>query len=235
MLDPPQPPPRVFTRPTRVGLELRVDGTLASLLRPDRVTAGPVWDAMAAPLLALPPGRPRQMLMLGVGGGSVARLAKALVPSVHIVGVEWDQEVLEVARRDFGLDALGMELVVADAFHFLEGDDRVFDVVVEDLFGGSLGSLHKPDWLLDRYSLLWQRVAPGGLLISNTVHENQKLTRILKHGPGTLLRIAVRYHLNHVLALGPDALRAATLRRTVRQHPILAPSLPGFSLRTLRA
>ncbi len=212
-----------------------MDGTLASLLRPDRVTSGPVWDAMAAPLLALPPGHSRQLLMLGVGGGSVARLARALLPSVHIVGVERDQEVLDVARRDFGLDALAMELVVEDARDFLEREQRLFDVVVEDLFGGSLGSLHKPDWLLDEYSLLTRRVAPGGVLISNTVHENRELTRILRRSPGTLLRLAIRYHYNHVLALGPSTLRAVNLRRTVLAHPVLAPSLPGFSLRTLRA
>lgn len=212
-----------------------MDGTLASLLKPGRVTSGPVWDAIAAPLLALPPGRLRRLLMLGVGGGSVARLARALAPSVRIVGVERDQEVLAVARRDFGLDTLEVELVVDDALSFLEREHRVFDAVVEDLFGGSRGSLHKPDWLLDRYPLLRQRVAPGGVLITNTVHENRTLARILKRGPGTLLRVAVRHHFNHILALGPAGLQASALRRTIRAHPILSPSLPDFSLRTLRA
>lgn len=225
----------MLTRVTRQGLELRVDGTLASLLRPGRVTSGPVWDAIAAPLLALPPGRLRRLLMLGFGGGSVARLARALAPSVRIVGVERDQEVLAVARRDFGLDALEVEVVVDDALSFLKRERRVFDAVVEDLFGGSLGSLHKPDWLLDHYPLLLQRVAPGGVLITNTVHENRKLARILKRGPGTLLRVAVRHHFNHILALGPAGLEASALRRTIRTHPILSPSLPDFSLRTLRA
>lgn len=234
-IPPPPTLPHVHTRLTRQGLELRVDGTLASLLKPGRVTSGPVWDAIAAPLLALPPGRLGSLLMVGFGAGTVARLAKALAPSLRIVGVERDQEVLAVARRDFGLDAIDAELVVDDALSFLKRERRLFDAVVEDLFGGSRSPLHKPDWLLDHYPLLGQRVAPGGVLITNTIHENRELTRILKGGPGTLLRVAVKHHYNHILALGPAGLEASALRRTISTHPILSPSLRGFTLRTLRA
>lgn len=234
-LPPPPTLPHVHTRLTRQGLELRVDGTLASLLKPGRVTSGPVWDAIAAPLLALPPGRLGSLLMVGFGAGTVARLARALAPSLRIVGVERDQEVLAVARRDFGLDAIDAELVVDDALSFLKREHRLFDAVVEDLFGGSRSPLHKPDWLLDHYPLLRQRVAPGGVLITNTIHENRELARILKASPGTVLRMAVRHHYNHVLAVGPPGLQAPALRRTIRAHKILSPSLSGFTLRTLRA
>jgi precorrin-6B methylase 2 len=234
-IPPPPRQPHVHTRLTRQGLELRVDGTLASLLKPGRVTSGPVWDAIAAPLLALPPDCRRSLLMVGFGAGSVARLARALAPSLHIVGVERDEEVLAVARREFGLDALEAELVVDDALSFLKREGRVFDVVVEDLFGGSRSPLHKPDKKHPRQASDRLRVAPGGVFVTNTIHENRQLARILKRTPGTLLRVAVKHHYNHILALGPAGLEASALRRTIRSHPILSPSLTAFSLRTLRA
>ncbi len=211
-----------------------MDGTLASLVRPGQVTTGPVWDALAAPLVALSPRRLKSLLILGLGGGSVARLARALAPEVAIVGVEKDREVLDVARRDLGLDHQRLELVVDDALGFLERDRRRFDAVVEDLFVGSVRRLRKPEWLLDRYELVKRRVARGGILAANTIHETPRVARILRAWPGTLVSLNVDAHYNRILALGPRALEAHALRRTLRSHPILSRAAHAFALRTLR-
>ena len=104
---------------------LRVDGTFASWLRARaRLTTGSVWDALAAPLLLLPPARRRRVLLLGLGGGSAARLVRALAPRARIVGVELDREVLRAARRHFDLDALGVEVVNADAREYPRASTR---------------------------------------------------------------------------------------------------------------
>ena len=66
---------------------LVVDETFASFYRPGELATGCVWDAIAAPLLWLPPRRRRKILILGLGGGSVARLARAIAPEAEIVGV----------------------------------------------------------------------------------------------------------------------------------------------------
>jgi len=68
--------------------ELYVDGTFASCWEPGRTTTGPVWDALALPLLGLPPRRRRRVLVLGLAGGSAARLVRALAPRAAITGVE---------------------------------------------------------------------------------------------------------------------------------------------------
>ncbi|MFP8874131.1 MAG: hypothetical protein VCB42_06300, partial [Myxococcota bacterium] len=62
-----------------------MDETLASFQRPGEITTGSVWDAMAAPLLALPASRRGRVLLLGLGGGSVARIVRALAPEALIV------------------------------------------------------------------------------------------------------------------------------------------------------
>jgi hypothetical protein len=69
-------------------LELRVDGTLASLHRPGSGLTGPVWWALAAPVLLTRPPRPRRVLLLGLAAGSVARALRAIDPGATLVGVE---------------------------------------------------------------------------------------------------------------------------------------------------
>lgn len=228
-------PPRVFTRRVRNGIELRVDGTLASFHRPGHSTTGPVWDALAAPLLALPPARRRRILFLGFGGGSAARVMRALAPSARIVGVESDAEVLAVARRELGIDALNVELVVSDAVAFLERERGRFDAVVEDVIVGSVRSVRRPDHLLERYDLVLRSVAPGGVLILNTIHDTAPMARRLRRRPGTLVRLVVHGHYNHVLALGPKTLRATALRRTLSADPLLRKASRAFAIRTVRA
>ena len=87
---------------------LRIDGSQASSWQPGRETTGSVWDGIAAGLLALPTSRRRSVLLLGLGGGSAARVVRALAPRARIVGVEIDPAVVKAARRWFDLDALGI-------------------------------------------------------------------------------------------------------------------------------
>jgi spermidine synthase len=228
------PRPRVWTRRTRHGVELRVNGTLASIFDPDHVRSGPVWDALAAPLLFLPAARRRRVLVLGIGGGSAVRLLRALAPSAEIVGVEKDREVLRVARRELGLGRLALETVIDDALVYLERERRTFDLVIEDLMIGTAQRPRKPDGLLERYHLVRRRVAPGGILCANTIHEMPALAALLKKEPGTLLSVAVKDHYNRILVAGPPALDAASFRRAVAEDPILSPALSELSVRTLR-
>ena len=138
-----EPRPRVEIRRVKDGVQLRVDGTLASFQRPGHALTGTVWWALAGPVLLLPCRR-RRVLLLGVGGGSVARALRALDDEAEIVGVEYDPQVLRAARRHFGLDALRLQLVVDDALDYLSRERRRFDLIVEDLFIGPSRSVRKP-------------------------------------------------------------------------------------------
>ena len=118
---------------------LVVDETFASFYRPGEVATRCVWDAIAAPLLWLPPARRRRILVIGLGGGSVARIARALAPSARITGLELDADVVDLARQHFDLDALGLEVEIGDALAWLEryaGGGRRYDAILEDVFVG---------------------------------------------------------------------------------------------------
>ena len=214
-------------------LELRVRGTFASYYRPGSALTGSVWDALAAPLLALSARAP-SVLLLGLGAGSAARVARALAPEARIVGVEIDPEVVALARRHFELDALGVEVVQADASVYLERSRERFDAVLDDVFIGRGRAVHKPAWLLARgLASAAARVAPGGVLASNALDEAPEIARGLALRFPRVVAIDVAGYDNRVLVGGPARLAGRALRAAVARSPVLSPSLRTFRFRTL--
>jgi spermidine synthase len=226
---------RIEVREVEEGRELLLDGTFASFYRPGSPVTRSVWDAIAVPLLVLPPERQCSVLLLGLGGGSAARVVRALAPQAQIVGVELDPEVVRVARRHLDLDQLGIEVVIGDARDFLESEQRRFDVVLEDVFVGVGDDVYKPEWLpWPGHELAARRVAPGGLLVSNTLDEFSAVARTLGELFPALLRIDVEDYDNRIVVAGPAGLGARRLRAAVAGSPLLRGTLPRLSFRTLR-
>jgi hypothetical protein len=197
-------------------LELRVDGTLASLHRPGGALTGPVWWALAAPVLLVPARRRRRVLLLGLAAGSVARALRVLDREAEIVGVDFDAEVVRLARLHFGLDALRLELVVDDAALYLRRERRLFDLVVEDLFVGPSRSVRKPGWVLDEgYRLIARRLVPGGAFVSNTIHEMPAVVRAARVFGGRVVSLDVAGHHNRIVVAGSRVPPPRELRRAL--------------------
>ena len=218
------------------GRALEIDGTFASWYEPGLPITGSVWDALAAPLLALPPRarRDARVLVLGLGGGSVARVVRALAPRARIVGVEMSGEVLRAARRWLELDALDVEVVQADARDYLARTRRRFDYIVEDVFIGKGRAVRKPDWFPEPgLDAVCRRLAPRGMLVSNTIDEAAPMTTALRKRFPSLLSIEVDDYDNRVLVASKRAIAAKQLRAALRSDPILAATLPKLTLRTL--
>ena len=229
-------PRRVHVRDRNNGLELIVDGTFASFYQPGSAVTGSVWDAIAAPLLALAPKRRRAVLILGLGGGSTARIVRAIAPEARIVGVELDPAVVEAAREHLDLDELGVEVVLGDARAFLERDREHYDAVFEDVFVGQGDNVHKPEWLpLPGLELASRRLASGGVLVSNALDEAQAVGKVMRGLFPTVLRIDVEDYDNRIFAAGRSLPEALGLRAAVQACPVLGPSLQRLSLRTLKA
>jgi spermidine synthase len=225
---------RVVVRERAGARVLTVDGTFASFWRPGSALTGSVWDALAAPLAWLPPARRRSVLVLGLGGGSAARLARALAPRARIVGVEVDPDVLRAARAAFDLDALGVEVALADARAFLASGRSRFDLVIDDVFVGEGRAVRKPDWLPEPgLAAAARRVAPGGLLVSNALDEAPHVARALRRRFPAVVRIEVADFDNQIFVAGPSGLSAAGLRAAAAADPVLAPSLRRLAFRSV--
>jgi spermidine synthase len=194
---------------------------------------GSVWDAIAAPLLALPVRRRRNVLILGLAGGSAARVVRAIAPEAHIVGVELFQDVIDAAREHFDLDSLKLELVIADALDFLREDERRFDLILEDVFVGVGRSVHKPGWLPSPgHELAKARLARGGLLVSNTLDESNEVMRSMRGLFPGVLQLEIEDYENTIVVGGPAGLSASALRLAVARDPVLKESISALSFRT---
>ncbi len=224
---------RVFVEKRHGVLSLRVDGTWASSYRPGTPLTGSVWDALVAPLAWLPPARRRSVLVLGLGGGSAARLVRAIAPECRVVGVESSAEVIDAARRWFELDGLGIEVVHDCARHFLRRCRARFDLVIEDVFVGEGRAVHKPDWLpAPGLAAAARRVRRGGLLVSNSLDEARDVARTVRALFPASVRIGIEGFDNAVVVGGPGSLSARGLRAAADAHPLLRETLPQLSFRT---
>lgn len=160
----------VEVRRTGERVDLEVEGATFATWHPTHVFTGYSWDALAAGALLRPGGPPASVLLLGLGGGTVTRQLRALLPNVRLVGVEIDAGVIDLARRYMGLDEQQVEVHVEDAYAFLARMHERFDVVLDDLF------LTGPDDVVrsrvpqgETLALLRARVAPGGLFVANLI------------------------------------------------------------------
>ena len=129
------------------GLALEVNGVVQSVTVGER---GPddagYWGLM------IPPERPEQALLLGLGGGTVAALLAKVYPGCEIVGIEREASVLATARAELGLDEIpGLRVVEADAFAWVgehaRSEPGTYDYIALDLYeggrlvAGTLGTL----------------------------------------------------------------------------------------------
>ena len=81
--------------------------------------------------------RCRNVLILGLGGGEMARVIHAVRPGTLITAVENDERVIQLARTHFPENLKGVEVIVGDAWEFVESTRAErYDAVIVDVFDG---------------------------------------------------------------------------------------------------
>jgi spermidine synthase len=119
------------------------------------------------------PPETTRVLMLGLGGGSIATYLGRHMPDLPIDTVEIDPAVISAAKKFFGIRE-------TETVRYLEGDARVFlnrhkqayDLILVDAFHGGYVPFH----LLTKefYTLVKQRLTPAGAAAFN-IHDGTKL------------------------------------------------------------
>lgn len=78
---------------------------------------------------------PRRLLIIGLGGAALPRFFHSHFPEMTIDVVELDPQVLEVARRHFGLvEDERLRVSIADGRDFIEAIEQPYDLIVLDCF-----------------------------------------------------------------------------------------------------
>ncbi len=144
--------------------------TVANLADPDDL---PLRYTQVLTVGLIYPPQVRNVLMIGLGGGSISGYLGRFMPDLTIDTVELDPGVIVAAKTYFGIKETAR-------VRYLEGDGRVFlnrrketyDLILVDAYHGGYVPFH----LLTKefYALIKQRLSPGGAAAFN-VHDGTKL------------------------------------------------------------
>jgi len=126
---------------------------------------------------------PQNILILGLGGGSCAKISRKLWPYSIITGVDFDKMIVELGVRYLDLGKDSAEIVVSDAFEFVEKAVRnknVYDLITVDLFVGQEFPVifESDDFLKNVKSIL----SDGGIAVFNRLFFNEKRSQSMKFG-----------------------------------------------------
>jgi spermidine synthase len=112
---------------------------------------------------------PKNLLLLGLGGGTVAEIYQRLYPDTNIVGVELDAAIVEAGRRWLGVRLDGATVIIDDARPFVAAEAARspgrYDVVILDAFQFP----YVPFQLAtaEFFASVRRCIAPGGVLMVN--------------------------------------------------------------------
>ncbi len=168
-------------------------------------------------LLFIPP--PREILLLGVGGGALVHFFRHYLPGSQITAVDYNAELLQIASREMQLPAADehLQYVVADAREFTSDCQYKYDLIAVDIFDAGLS----PGWMLQQPFSLQLRnclADKGGLaynLLPRSEHQANRFRQMLdKLLPGQTLYLETEAYEN-LLVYGLNFKAEA---QTIEQH-----------------
>jgi len=116
------------------------------------------------------------VLILGLGGGTVARLVAKQWPQAQIVGVELDPAMITLGKKYFDLDRLSqLKIIQADAFEWVKNQKDKFDLILVDMYLGELlpEKSEQEEFLQDLRSLLTK---PGKVIFNRLFYDQHQQT-----------------------------------------------------------
>jgi spermidine synthase/MFS family permease len=153
----------------------------------------------------------RNVLFLGLGGGSAPKRMWRDFPQLQLQVAELDPVVVDVAYRYFRLPrSPRLSVEVEDARRFLARDERRWDVIAIDTFYSDSIPFHLTT--LEFLELVRSRLAPGGVIVTNVIGS-------IRGSSSQLFRSLYKTY--------------ATAFPTVLLHPVALPGEDDESLRNL--
>src|SRR5262245_17030915 len=110
----------------------------------------------------------KNVLFIGLGGGSAPKRFWRDFPNLDLQVVELDPVVADVAYEYFHLPrSPRLDVAIEDGRRFLTKDDRKWDVIALDTFYADSIPFHMTT--LEFLDVLRSRLAPGGVVVVNTI------------------------------------------------------------------
>lgn len=122
-------------------------------------------------------------LILGLGGGTVAKLIRNKYPNAKITGVEIDPLMVELGKKYLGLDQINVDIKISDALNFLElptHNSQHYNLVVIDLYNGDQ---FPKEFESEKYLHLIENIlSKSDVVIFNRLYYGEKRPQAVKFG-----------------------------------------------------
>jgi spermidine synthase len=187
---------------------------------PDRIELDYV-RAMMAFLLFHPD--PRDVLMVGLGGGSMARFIHQRMPQARVTVIEIDPGVVTVARKYFHFPEEDgrMEIVIGDGAEIVPQRPASCDVLVVDGFVN--GNPAKDLCARSFYDSAFAALRPGGVMVANFMSDDKgietycgRIEESFGRNPTLLLAEEEDNFIAFALRQGPPRIAWAELKARAR-------------------
>ena len=152
---------------------LSLNNVPESIYFKNRILTGYYYDYFSlAPILV--DAEEKDILILGLGGGTSVIQHFDFFGDVTIDAVEIDPKVIDVAREYFHLeDDPRLNIYICDARPFLSNTDMKYDIIDVDLY---TGAKYPPFYTVtqDFFELTYEHLNEGGVLMMNAYHSEAK-------------------------------------------------------------
>jgi len=118
-----------------------------------------------------------KVLILGLGGGTVAKLTRKYWPEAKIAGVDIDPMMVELGKKYLNLGGINVDIKIQDAAKSIS--DK-FDLVIVDLY---CGDKYPEKFAAENYiHLVRWHLAKGGIAVFNRLYFGDKRPEAVKFG-----------------------------------------------------
>ena len=124
--------------------------------------------------------RVKKILILGLGGGSIAKLARKFWQESEIVGVEIDPFMVELGSKYLGLSKAGVKVKIGDALEFCKKCKDKFDLICIDTYvGDQFPKKFEDEKFL---KLIIKLLNKNGMAVFNRLYFDEKRSSAVKFG-----------------------------------------------------
>ena len=141
-----------------------------------------IWKSTLNKVKSLLP-EPKNVLILGLGGGSCAKLTRKLWPNVKIIGVDFDETIVDLGEKYLGLKETNTDAVISDAYEYIEktvADKKKYNLIIIDLYvGQEFPVVFESDAFLDNVK---KALSENGIVIFNRLYSDEKRPQAMRFG-----------------------------------------------------